>query len=78
MAIYEYEREDGTSFEVHQSVKEYKRLEKCPTTGKKCKRIVRPDTIIGFADPFMHTVYVTGKDAESATWAENANDKFSK
>lgn len=39
MPIYEYKREDGTTFEVHQSMDD-KALEECPETGQSCKRII--------------------------------------
>lgn len=39
MPTYEYEREDGTRFELQQSISE-NALEKCPTTGQKVKRLI--------------------------------------
>lgn len=39
MPTYEYEREDGTRFEIVQSIKADK-LETCPDTGQKVKRIL--------------------------------------
>lgn len=39
MPIYEYKREDGSTFELHQSMKD-DALEECPETGQKCKRII--------------------------------------
>lgn len=39
MPVYEYQREDGTIFEVRQSIKD-DALEICPTTGQKIKRIM--------------------------------------
>lgn len=39
MPIYEYKRDDGTTFEIQQKMDE-KPLERCPETGQGCKRII--------------------------------------
>ena len=39
MPTYEYKREDGTTFEIKQSIND-DALEKCPETGQKVKRII--------------------------------------
>lgn len=39
MPTYEYKREDGTTFEVKQSIND-DALERCPETGQKVKRII--------------------------------------
>lgn len=39
MPTYKYKREDGTTFEVRQSIKD-DALEKCPDTGQKVKRVI--------------------------------------
>lgn len=39
MPTYEYKREDGTTFEVRQSIND-EPLTKCPDTGQKVKRII--------------------------------------
>lgn len=39
MPIYEYQREDGTVFEIKQSIKD-DALKVCPDTGQKVKRII--------------------------------------
>ena len=39
MPTYIYKREDGTTFEVFQKMSDA-RLEVCPTTGQKVKRVV--------------------------------------
>lgn len=39
MPIYEYKREDGTVFEIKQSITE-EPLTECPTTGQKVERII--------------------------------------
>lgn len=39
MPTYEYKREDGTTFEIRQSIND-DALEKCPETGQKVKRVI--------------------------------------
>ncbi len=39
MPTYEYKREDGTTFEVRQSINDDP-LEKCPDTGQSVKRVI--------------------------------------
>jgi len=39
MPTYKYKREDGTTFEVRQSIKD-DALEECPETGQKVKRVI--------------------------------------
>lgn len=39
MPTYKYKREDGTTFEVRQSIKD-DALKKCPDTGQKVKRVI--------------------------------------
>jgi putative FmdB family regulatory protein len=39
MPVYKYKREDGTTFEVHQSMDDDK-LEECPETEQKCTRLI--------------------------------------
>lgn len=39
MPTYEYKREDGTTFEVRQSIND-EPLEKCPETGQKVQRVI--------------------------------------
>lgn len=39
MPTYKYKREDGTTFEVRQSIND-DALEKCPDTGQKVKRVI--------------------------------------
>lgn len=39
MPTYEYKREDGTTFEIRQSINDDP-LEKCPETGQKVKRVI--------------------------------------
>lgn len=39
MPTYKYKREDGTTFEIRQSIND-DALEECPDTGQKVKRII--------------------------------------
>ncbi len=39
MPTYEYQREDGTTFEITQSIND-ERLKTCPETGQAVKRII--------------------------------------
>ncbi|MEX0779728.1 MAG: zinc ribbon domain-containing protein [Balneolales bacterium] len=39
MPTYQYQREDGSTFEVMQSIKA-EPLEKCPDSGQKVKRVI--------------------------------------
>jgi len=39
MPTYKYKREDGTTFEIKQSIKD-DALEQCPETGQKVKRVI--------------------------------------
>ncbi len=39
MPTYKYKREDGTTFEVRQSIND-DALEECPETGQKVKRVI--------------------------------------
>ncbi|HKL02862.1 MAG TPA: zinc ribbon domain-containing protein [Cryomorphaceae bacterium] len=39
MPTYKYKREDGTTFEVRQSIKD-DALDECPDTGQKVKRVI--------------------------------------
>lgn len=39
MPTYEYKREDGTTFEIKQSINDDP-LKKCPDTGQKVKRVI--------------------------------------
>lgn len=39
MPTYKYKREDGTTFEIRQSIKD-DALKECPETGQKVKRVI--------------------------------------
>lgn len=74
MPIYEYKREDGSTFEMFQSMSEDS-LTVCPTTGQPVKRIISGGTGLVFkGSGFYVTDYKkngakngTGKTTESKT-----------
>lgn len=61
MPTYEYKREDGTTFEVFQSMSEDS-LNVCPTTGQPVKRMISGGTGLLFkGSGFYVTDYKNGK-----------------
>lgn len=61
MPTYEYKREDGTTFEVLQSMSE-EPLKVCPTTGQPVKRMISGGTGLLFkGSGFYVTDYKNGK-----------------
>ncbi|WP_340103578.1 FmdB family zinc ribbon protein [Rhodohalobacter sp. 8-1] len=61
MPTYEYKREDGTTFEVLQSMSE-EPLKVCPTTGQPVKRLISGGTGLLFkGSGFYVTDYKNGK-----------------
>lgn len=64
MPTYEYKREDGTTFEVLQSMSE-EPLKVCPTTGQPVKRMISGGTGLLFkGSGFYVTDYKNGKGKE--------------
>ncbi|HRK73224.1 MAG TPA: zinc ribbon domain-containing protein [Rhodothermales bacterium] len=72
MPTYEYRREDGTTFEVQQSITE-PALESCPNTGLPVKRIISGAGLVFKGSGFYLTDYArSGNKAEStATSSES-------
>ena len=61
MPTYEYKREDGSTFEVLQSMSE-EPLKVCPTTGQPVKRLISGGTGLLFkGSGFYVTDYKNGK-----------------
>lgn len=76
MPTYKYKREDGTTFEIRQSIKD-DALKECPETGQKVKRVISGGGgVVYKGDGFYVTDYKNGdrkqKRAEAAQ-QENGN-----
>jgi putative FmdB family regulatory protein len=65
MPIYEYEREDGSTFEIMQKISE-DALEKCPTTGQSVKRLISQVVSHFKGNGFYQTDY-NGGNASAGT-----------
>ncbi|MFO7847134.1 MAG: FmdB family zinc ribbon protein [Balneolaceae bacterium] len=71
MPTYEYKREDGTVFEVFQSMSEDP-LTECPTTGQPVKRLISGGSGLVFkGSGFYVTDYKNGNGAKSASSKSN-------
>lgn len=69
MPTYEYQREDGSTFEVVQSIKD-DALEVCPETGQKVKRIITGSPKVTFKGQDWdihrnHRRYTLGEDGDA-------------
>jgi putative FmdB family regulatory protein len=77
MPTYIYKREDGTTFEIQQSIKE-DALEKCPETGQAVKRVITGGGgVVYKGDGFYVTDYKNNGSngngtAESTTQSETS------
>lgn len=72
MPTYEYKREDGTTFEVLQSMSE-EPLKVCPTTGQPVKRLISGGTGLLFkGSGFYVTDYKNGKGNGSGSSKSDA------
>lgn len=71
MPIYEYRREDGTTFEVMQSIKE-DALTVCPTTGQKVTKVLHSPAIHFKGSGFHNTDYGTRKANKAKAAAESS------
>ena len=71
MPIYEYRREDGTTFEVMQSITE-DALTVCPTTGQKVTKVLHSPAIHFKGSGFHNTDYGTRKGNKAKAAAESA------
>lgn len=70
MPVYLYERSDGVRFEWLQGVREMP-LKRCPTTGKRCRRIVA--RFQGRVAPHL-TDDAMESNARQRQWIENDPD----
>jgi len=66
MPTYEYEREDGTRFEIEQRITE-DALRVCPTTGQKVKRLVSAAAFHLKGSGWYKTDYGSSGSPSSAT-----------
>ncbi len=84
MPTYKYKREDGTTFEVRQSIKD-DALEECPETGQKVKRVISGGGgVVYKGEGFYVNDYKNGKngsnessdngESESSASSENSSD----
>ncbi len=79
MPTYVYRREDGTTFEVFQSITEPP-LERCPETGQRVKRVIAGGAGLVFkGSGFYLTDYArkgssNGGNAEKATASTSSSD----
>jgi putative FmdB family regulatory protein len=71
MPLYEYEREDGTKFEVMQKLADSP-LETCPETGQKVRRLISAVPSHFKGDGFYITDY---KTTTKSTKHEKYKDK---
>lgn len=71
MPIYEYRREDGTTFEVMQSISE-DALTVCPTTGQKVQKVLHSPAIHFKGSGFHNTDYGTRKSNQAKAAADSA------
>ncbi|NBC27902.1 MAG: zinc ribbon domain-containing protein [Bacteroidetes bacterium] len=70
MPTYEYKREDGTTFEVFQSMSD-DALTVCPTTGQPVKRVISGGSGLVFkGSGFYVTDYKNGKSAGNSSSSE--------
>ncbi len=74
MPTYEYKREDGTVFEVLQSMSD-EPLKVCPTTGQPVKRMISGGTGLLFkGSGFYVTDYKNGNKKGKNSVKENSKD----
>jgi len=79
MPTYEYKREDGTTFEVFQGIKE-EALTTCPDTGQKVKRVISGGGgVVYKGDGFYITDYKNkdnnkGKSSQNGTAKSKSDD----
>lgn len=77
MPTYEYEREDGTRFEIVQKITE-DALTACPTTGQKVKRLVSAPAFHLKGSGWYKTDYGSSGSSASSSSATTKSDEASK
>ncbi|RMG42345.1 MAG: zinc ribbon domain-containing protein [Candidatus Dadabacteria bacterium] len=74
MPIYEYEREDGTRFEIMQKISD-EPLTKCPTTGQAVKRVISETSFILKGSGWYKTDYASSNGANGSSSKNGAKAK---
>lgn len=74
MPTYEYKREDGTTFEIKQSIKD-EPLEKCPDTGQKVKRMISGGGGVVYKGDGWYVTDYKNNDRKEKAKAEKKSDK---
>jgi putative FmdB family regulatory protein len=77
MPTYEYKREDGTTFEIKQSIND-DALEKCPETGQKVKRIISGGGGVVYKGDGWYVTDYKDNDRKEKAKAEKKQDKKTK
>jgi putative FmdB family regulatory protein len=73
MPTYEYQREDGTRFEIEQRITE-KPLAVCPTTGQKVKRLISGGAGLVFKGSGFYLTDYARKSSSPATSGSNSSE----
>jgi putative FmdB family regulatory protein len=74
MPTYEYKREDGSTFEIKQSIND-DALEKCPDTGQKVKRVISGGGGVVYKGEGWYVTDYKDNDRKEKAKAEKKADK---
>ena len=74
MPTYEYKREDGTTFEIKQSINDDP-LEECPDTGQKVKRVISGGGGVVYKGNGWYVTDYKDTDRKEKAKAEKKTDK---
>ena len=77
MPTYEYKREDGTTYEIKQSIND-DALEKCPETGQKVKRVITGGGGVVYKGDGWYVTDYKDTDRKEKAKAEKKSDKKEK
>lgn len=73
MPTYEYKREDGTTFEVKQSIND-EPLKRCPDTGQKVKRVISGGGGVVYKGSGWYVTDYKNNDRKEKAKAEKGSD----
>ncbi len=76
MPTYEYKREDGSTFEVIQTMSEDP-LKTCPTTGQPVKRLISGGTGLVFKGDGFYTTDYKKKESSNGSSGDTSSKKGS-